>query len=77
MQKDGAGTAAAKGDFKVWSLDALIEKRLGGGFCTGAGRRVLQVRSRRPVDCGSGEPGSLACPVADNVGDRSRARPCC
>jgi hypothetical protein len=68
MQKDGAGTAAAKGDFKVWSLDALIEKKLGGGFVPALEGAYYKYDLGGAVDCGSGEPGSLGCPVADNVG---------
>jgi hypothetical protein len=68
MQKDGAGTAAAKGNFKVWSLDALIEKKLGGGFVPALEGAYYKYDLGGVVDCGSGEPGSVACPVADNVG---------
>ena len=30
LQKDGAGTALTRGDFTGWSVDALMEKKLGG-----------------------------------------------
>jgi hypothetical protein len=68
MQKDGAGTAAAKGNLKVWSLDALIEKKLGGGFVPALEGAYYKYDLGGAVDCGSGEPGSAACPAADNVG---------
>jgi hypothetical protein len=67
MQKDGAGTAAVKGDFKVWSLDALLEKKI-GGFVPALEGAYYKYDLGGAVDCGSGEPGSVACPVADNVG---------
>ncbi len=31
LQKDGVGTSAVKGDYKAWSLDALMEHKLAGG----------------------------------------------
>lgn len=31
MQKDGVGTALAKGDYKAWNVDALFETKLAGG----------------------------------------------
>jgi hypothetical protein len=31
MQKDGVGTALAKGDYKAWNIDALFETKLAGG----------------------------------------------
>src|SRR5258708_15177039 len=66
-QKDGAGTAAAKGNFKVWSLDALFEKKI-GGVAPALEGAYYKYDLGGAVDCGSGEPGSVACPVADNVG---------
>lgn len=30
-QSDGVGTAASKGDYKAWNLDALFEQKLAGG----------------------------------------------
>lgn len=30
-QKDGVGTALAKGDYTAWNVDALLEKKLGAG----------------------------------------------
>src|SRR5260221_10811959 len=67
MQKEGGGTAAAKGNLKVWSLDALIEKNM-GGFVPALEGAYYKYDLGGAVDCGSGEPGSVACPVADNVG---------
>jgi len=67
MQKDGAGTAAVKGNLKVWSLDALLEKKI-GEFVPALEGAYYKYDLGGAVDCGSGEPGSVACPVADNVG---------
>src|SRR5258708_17487814 len=49
-QKDGAGTAAAKGNFKVWSLDALFEKKIGG---------VLPAPARPDLKYAPGSAGGL------------------
>jgi hypothetical protein len=63
MQKDGVGTATSKGDYKGYSLDVLMEKKMGGGDALtleGAYYKTdLDV-----LDCGSGEPGAPACPAA-------------
>src|SRR5258708_27411387 len=67
MQKEGVGTAAAKGNYKVWSLDALLEKKM-GGFVPALEGAYYKYDLGGVVDCGSGEPGSVACPAADNVG---------
>ena len=34
FEKDGVGTAANKGDYKAWSADALMEKKVGPGVLT-------------------------------------------
>ncbi len=67
-QKDGAGTAAAPGDLKIWSIDALFEKKLAGGFVPALEGAYYKYDLDGKVDCGSGEPGAIACPGADNVG---------
>jgi hypothetical protein len=66
-QKDGAGTAAAPGDLTVWNVDALFEKKFGGFVPTLEGA-YYKYDLGDAVDCGSGEPGAAACPVADNAG---------
>ncbi|MDZ4202779.1 MAG: porin [Gallionella sp.] len=33
-QKDGVGNLATKDDYQAWNIDALIEKKLAGGFLT-------------------------------------------
>jgi hypothetical protein len=69
MQKDGAGMAAAKGDLKVWSVDALFEKKLAGGLVPTVEGAYYKFKLGGAIDCGSGEPGAAACPLAaDNVG---------
>lgn len=68
FQKKGAGTAATPGDIKIWSVDGLLEKKLGGGFVPTLEAAYYKFDLSGVVDCGSGEPGSIACPAADNVG---------
>ena len=66
-QKDGVGTAAAPGNLTVWNVDLLFEKKFGGWVPAIEGA-YYKYDLGGAVDCGSGEPGSTACPVADNVG---------
>jgi len=66
-QKDGVGTTAAPGNLKIWNIDALFEKNFGGYVPTLEGA-YYKYDTGGKADCGSGEPGAAACPVADNVG---------
>ena len=68
VQSDGVGTAAQKGDLKVWSSDVLFEKKFSFGVPTLEGAYYKYNLGAR--DCGSGEPGSPACSVTsvDNIG---------
>ena len=66
-QKDGVGTTAAPGNLKIWNIDALFEKNFGGYLPTLEGA-YYKYDTGGKADCGSGEPGAAACPVADNVG---------
>lgn len=66
VQSDGVGTAASSGRLKIWSVDALFEKNFGGFVPTLEGAYYRY--DLGAVDCGSGEPGSGACPGGDNVG---------
>jgi len=61
------GPRRPKATSQVWSLDALLEKRIGVLFRLWKAR-ITKYDLGGVVDCGSGEPGSVACPVADNVG---------
>jgi hypothetical protein len=66
-QSDGVGTAATPGSLKIWNVDLLAEKKFGFGVPT------LELAYYKyklgAVDCGSGEPGSPACPGGgDNIG---------
>lgn len=65
-QGDGVGTAAAPGKLKVWSSDLLFEKKFAMGVPTF--EAAYYKYDLGAVDCGSGEPGSVACPVGDNFG---------
>lgn len=69
-QKDGVGVPTAKGNFRAWNIDALMEKKLGGiGVLDLEG--AYYKYDLGALDCGTGEPGSPACPAAsptDNVG---------
>jgi len=67
-QKDGVGTVAAPGNLKIWNIDALFEKKLGGGYVPTLEGAYYKYDTGGVADCGSGEPGAAACPVADNVG---------
>jgi hypothetical protein len=59
-QKNGVGTAAARGNYNSWNADLLFEKSLsGGGVVTLEG--AYYKYGLGAVDCGSGEPGSVAC----------------
>lgn len=70
FQSDGVGVAGAAGDYTGMNIDVLMEKKLaGGGLLTLEG--AFYNYDLDVLDCGSGEPGSPACPVAganDNVG---------
>jgi hypothetical protein len=70
MQKEGVGSAVAKGDYKAWSVDALLEKKLSGGLVPTLEGAYYKYDLGGALDCGSGEPGAaLTCPpAADNVG---------
>ena len=65
-QADGVGTLARKGNLKIWSTDLLFEKKLPFGTPTLEG--AYYKYKLGAVDCGSGEPGSPACPTGDNIG---------
>jgi hypothetical protein len=65
-QQDGAGTAIRKGNLSIWSADILFEKKIPGGVPTLEG--AYYKYKVGAVDCGSGEPGAVACPVGDNLG---------
>src|SRR5258708_28607597 len=65
-QKDGAGTAAAKGNFKVWSLDALFEKKI-GGVLPAPGGAYYKYDLRGAGGCRSRDTGSLARPAAGHI----------
>jgi len=67
-QADGAGTAARPGNLKIWSADILFEKKLAGGFVPTLEGAYYKYDLGGAIDCGSGEPGAVACPVGDNVG---------
>ena len=59
-QSDGVGTAAKPGKIKIWDVDLLIEKKLGGGYVP-TFEAMYQKTDLGAVDCGSGETGSLGC----------------
>ena len=52
----------------IWNIDALFEKKLDGGLVPTLEGAYYKYDLGGAIDCGSGEPGSIACPVADNVG---------
>jgi len=65
-QADGAGTATQKGNLKIWNADVLFEKKFSFGVPTLEG--AYYKYKVGAVDCGSGEPGAVACPAGDNLG---------
>ena len=67
-QKEGVGTSTTtKGDYSAWNIDALFEKKMGGGALTLEGAYYdYNLDGKR--DCGDGLAGSVACPAGDNVG---------
>lgn len=65
-QADGVGTLPQKGSLKIWSADVLFEKKLSFGVPTLEG--AYYKYKLGAVDCGSGEPGSVACPAGNNFG---------
>ena len=67
-QSDGAGTAASPGRLRIWSVDAMFEKKLAGGFVPTLVGAYYNYDLDGAVDCGSGEPGAIGCPSGDNVG---------
>lgn len=68
-QKNGVGnSAAARGDYNAWNADLLFEEKVpGDGVVTIEG--AYYKYGLGAVDCGSGEPGSMACTGGtENVG---------
>lgn len=65
-QKDGVGTLAAPGKLSIWSTDLLFEKKFSMGVPTIEAAHYKY--DLGAVDCGSGEPGAVACPIGDNIG---------
>jgi hypothetical protein len=61
-QQNGVGSAANPGNLKVWDIDFLFEKKLGGGWVP-TFEYMYQKTDIGVVDCGSGETASPACPV--------------
>ncbi len=70
-QQDAIGLAAAPDDYTGMNIDVLMEKKLAAGVLTLEGAYYKYDLGGTP-DCGSGEPGSPACPggttADDNVG---------
>jgi hypothetical protein len=66
-QAKGVGTAEDPGRLRIWNVDLLFEKKLPGGFVPTLEGAYYRYKMGA-VDCGSGEPGSVACPGGDNVG---------
>lgn len=67
-QKNGVGSSpVAAGNYNSWSTDLLYEQPVeSGGVVTVEG--AYYKFGLGAVDCGSGEPGSGACPAGNNVG---------
>jgi hypothetical protein len=61
-QQNGVGSAANPGNLKVWDVDFLFEKKLGGGWVP-TFEYMYQKTDIGVVDCGSGETASPACPA--------------
>ncbi len=67
-EKNGAGTSAKKGDLTIWSADLLAETKLSGGGTPSFEGAYYRYDTGGVADCGTAEPGSVACPPGDNVG---------
>lgn len=70
FQNNGVGVSGAAGDYTGMNVDVLMEKKLAGGSLLTLEGAYYNY-DLDAVDCGSGEPGSPACPTAsanDNVG---------
>jgi hypothetical protein len=66
-QQKGVGTAARPGNLTVWNTDVLLEKKFAAGVPTFEG--AYYKYKLGAVDCGTAEPGSVACGTnANNVG---------
>ena len=63
QQKDGVGTSLAKGDYKAWNIDALFEKKLGGG-----GALTLEGAYYDYDTDGIVDASSAVCGSTDNCG---------
>ncbi len=74
VQKDGVGTTAAPANLKIWNVDVLFEKKLSGGYVPTLEGAYYRYDTGGKADCGSGEPGAAACPVADNVGGQVQGK---
>jgi hypothetical protein len=66
QQQNGVGTAATPGKLSIWSVDALVERKLGIGVPTF--EMAYYKFKLGALDCGSGEPGAPACVAGQNVG---------
>ncbi len=62
FQKNGVGIATAKGDYKAWNIDVLMEKKMGSGGTLTLEGAYYNYDLGNVLDCGSGEPGAPACP---------------
>lgn len=67
-QSKGAGTLAAPGTLKIWNIDGLFEKKFAGGYVPTLEGAYYRYDLGGAIDCGSGEPGAIACPAGDNIG---------
>lgn len=68
-QKDGVGTAVAKGDYQSWNLDALLEKKLATGGALTVEAAYYNYDTGDTADVVSGFGGSTG---TDNVGGLSQ-----
>lgn len=67
-QKDGVGTSTAKGDYKSYNLDMLMEKKMGVGGALTLEGAYYKYDFGGVRDCGDGLAGAATCPAGTNVG---------
>lgn len=68
-QKDGIGSAAVKGDYHAWSIDALFEKKIDGGGAFTLEGAYYNYDTDDTVDVATDFGGALS---TDNVGGLSQ-----
>ncbi len=67
-ESNGVGISGKTGNLTIWSADLLAETKLSGGGTPSFEGAYYHYDTGGVADCGTSEPGSVACPTGNNVG---------